>query len=235
MTGVPLWHAPLWQESPVVHALWSVHPVPFATGGFEHAPLVGLQEPTLWHGSDAVHVTAAPLMHAPLWQASPVVQALLSVQEVPFGAAGLEQEPELGSQTPATLHWPAAAQVTGFAPRQTPEAHASVSVQALPSSHDVPLGAGGVEHAPVLGSQVPARLHCPDARHTTGFEPVHVPASQASVMVQAFPSSQAVPFAAAGFEQIPVLGEHTPATWQVSTAVQTTPEQRLASDPSPSW
>jgi hypothetical protein len=43
-----------------------------------------------------------------------------------------------------------------------------------------------------------------------------------SVCVQAFPSLQAVPFAAFGFEQVPVAGLHVPATWHWSLAVQVT-------------
>jgi hypothetical protein len=39
----------------------------------------------------------------------------------------------------------------------------------------------------------------------TGFEPVQVPLWQVSTCVHEFPSEQAVPFAAAGFEQAPVL------------------------------
>ena len=49
--------------------------------------------------------------------------------------------------------------------------------------------------------------------HTTGLLPVQVPFWQLSVWVQAFPSLQVVPFAAAGFEQMPVAGLHVPATW----------------------
>jgi hypothetical protein len=45
--------------------------------------------------------------------------------------------------------------------------------------------------------------------HVTA-DPVHVPAWQVSVLVQAFPSSHAVPFGFAGFEQAPVAGSHVP-------------------------
>ena len=47
----------------------------------------------------------------------------------------------------------------------------------------------------------------------TGFDPVQVPLWHASVRVQAFPSLQATPLAAAGFEHAPVLGLQVPATW----------------------
>ena len=47
----------------------------------------------------------------------------------------------------------------------------------------------------------------------TGFDPVQVPAWQVSVWVQALPSLQLAPFAAAGFEQVPVAGLQVPAVW----------------------
>jgi hypothetical protein len=51
------------------------------------------------------------------------------------------------------------------------------------------------------------------AAHVTGFEPVHPPAWQVSVWVQALPSLQGVPFGLAGFEQWPVVGSQVPASW----------------------
>jgi hypothetical protein len=51
-----------------------------------------------------VHTVAVPGVHVPAWQLSPVVQALLSVQLVPFVAIGFEQKPVPVSQTPATWH-----------------------------------------------------------------------------------------------------------------------------------
>jgi hypothetical protein len=44
-----------------VHALPSLHEVPFAATGFEHTPVLGLQVPATWHASLAVHVTPAQL------------------------------------------------------------------------------------------------------------------------------------------------------------------------------
>jgi hypothetical protein len=52
--------------------------------------------------------------------------------------------------------------------------------------------------------------------------PTQTPFWQVSFVVQALPSSQAVPFALAGLEQAPVLGSHVPASWHWSWAVQTT-------------
>ena len=46
----------------------------------------------------------------------------------------------------------------------------------------------------------------------TGLPPVHAPDTHVSVRVQASPSLHAVPFGAAGLEQVPVEVSHTPAT-----------------------
>ena len=54
-----------------------------------------------------------------------------------------------------------------------------------------------------------------------GLLPVQVPDWQVSTWVQAFPSLQAIPFAAVGFEQMPVDWLQVPATWHWSCAVQT--------------
>src|SRR5690242_7749700 len=70
---------------------------------------------------------------APAWQTSPVVQAWLSLHEVPSAAAGFEHFPLAGLQVPATWHWSEAVQVTGLLPVQVPLWHESTVVQALPS------------------------------------------------------------------------------------------------------
>src|SRR5213083_1824275 len=52
--------------------------------------------------------------------------------------------------------------------------------------------------------------------------PTQMPASQASVRVQALPSSQPVPSGLAGLLQTPDAGLQTPAVWHWSAAVHTT-------------
>src|SRR5436309_282760 len=141
------------------------------------------------------------------------VHALPSLHDVPFGAFGFEQVPVAGSQVPATWHWSLAVHMTGLEPVQMPVWHVSVCVQALPSLHAVPFSAFGFEQVPVAGSHVPATWHWSLAEHVTGFAPVHVPAWQASVCVQALPSLHEVPSGALGFVQVPVAGLHVPATW----------------------
>src|SRR2546427_354643 len=54
----------------------------------------------------------------------------------------------------------------------------------------------------------------------TGFVPTQAPASQVSLCVQALPSEQALPSALFGFEQVPLAGSQTPASWHWSSALQ---------------
>jgi hypothetical protein len=51
-----------------------------------------------------VQTVGVPDAHAPDWQESPLVHALLSLQLTPSAAAGFEQKPVPVSQTPATWH-----------------------------------------------------------------------------------------------------------------------------------
>ena len=99
--------------------------------------------------------------------------------------------PDDGKHVPARWHWSDAAHVTGFDPVHVPAWQVSVWVQASASSHTVPSAFAGLLHWPVSESQVPARWHWSDAAQVTGFDPVHVPAWQVSVWVQALPSSHA--------------------------------------------
>jgi hypothetical protein len=61
--------------------------VPFDTTGLLQTPVEGLQVPTLWHWSLTEQVTGFAPMQAPAWHVSVCVQALPSLQEVPFDAA----------------------------------------------------------------------------------------------------------------------------------------------------
>src|SRR5438445_747063 len=54
------------------------------------------------------------------------------------------------------------------------------------------------------------------------FDPTQAPDWQVSVCVQAFPSSQALPFVLAGFEHWAVDVLQLPTLWHWSCAVQTT-------------
>jgi len=151
-----------------------------------------------------------------------VVQELPSLQALPLIFTGFEHVPVVGEQLPTTWHWSEAVQTTGLLPVQTPLWQVSVCVQALPSLQALPLIFAGFEHVPVVGEQVPAVWHWSEAVQTTGLLPVQTPLWQVSVCVQALPSLQVLPLAFAGLEHVPVVGEHVPATWHWSEAVQTT-------------
>jgi hypothetical protein len=205
-----------------VHALPSLQPVPFARAGFEHAPVPGSHEPAAWHWSLAAQETGLAAVHVPAWQLSPSVHALPSLQPVPFASAGFEHAPVLGSHEPAAWHWSLAAQETGLPPVHVPPWQLSPRVHALPSLQPVPFASAVFEHAPVPGLHEPAAWHWSLAAHVTELPPVHVPAWQLSPSVHALPSLHTVPFAATGFEQVPVLGLHVPAVWHASLAVHVT-------------
>jgi hypothetical protein len=133
-----------------------LHGVPFGTSvGVEHAPVEGLHAPATWHWSLAEQVTGFDPVHTPDTHALRCMHGLLPVHAVPSVAAGFEHTPVDGLHVPATWHWSVAVQVTGLVPVHTPETHASVGVQAFPSSHQVPSGAVGLEHRPVVGSHTP--------------------------------------------------------------------------------
>jgi len=142
-----------------------------------------------------------------------VVQGLPSLHDAPSAFAGFEHAPVAGLHVPASWHWSDAVQATGLAPAQVPAWQASDCVHALPSLQALPFGLAGLEQAPFAGLQTPAVWHWSSAAHVTGFVPLHVPAWHASVCVHGLPSSHVVPFAAAGFEHVPVSGLHVPATW----------------------
>ncbi len=87
VTGLLPVQVPLWQLSVCVHALPSLHVVPF--GAFvaaEHWPVDGSQVPATLQ-VPAVHVVGVPGRHAPDWQLSPTVHALLSLQVAPLATA----------------------------------------------------------------------------------------------------------------------------------------------------
>jgi hypothetical protein len=156
---VPPVHEPDWQLSPLVQALLSLHAVPFASAGFEHAPVDVSQVPAEWHWSDAVHVLVVPLWHEPDWQVSPVVQALPSLHVVPSAFAGFEHAPVTVSQVPAEWHWSDALHVVVVPLVQAPDWQVSPTVQALPSLHEVPFVFAGLLHTPLDELHVPAEWH----------------------------------------------------------------------------
>lgn len=69
--------------------------LPLAFEGLEQAPVVGLQDPGLWHWSVAGQTTGFDPTHAPCWQVDDPVQALASLHDEPF--ATLEKDVVLTS------------------------------------------------------------------------------------------------------------------------------------------
>ena len=222
---------PLGVHTPLSH-MPPVQAVPSVAVGLLHCPVAIAQLPATWHSSDAVQTTAGPPTQAPAMHVSSVVQPLPSLQVVPSVAAGLEQAPVVMSQVPTAWHGSLAAQTTGLAPVQVPATQVSVWVQALPSLQVVPSVAAGLVQAPVVMSQVPTAWHGSRAVQVTGFDPVQIPAMQASVWVQALPSLQVVPSVAAGLEQAPEVGSQVPAAWHWSLAEHTT---GLVPTQAPAW
>src|SRR5204863_378961 len=117
--------------------------------------------------SGTAHTTGVVPTHAPFWHESTVVQALPSLQVVPFAFAGFEQTPVAVLQVPALWHWSGVVHTTGLAPAHSPSWQESVCVHALPSLHAVPFVLGGFEHNPVVALHTPAVRHWPTAKHVT--------------------------------------------------------------------
>jgi hypothetical protein len=134
------------------------------------------------------------------------------VHAVPSVAVGFEHVPVVGSQAPATWQASLAVHVTGLLPVHVPLWHAYARLHLLVPVQTVPFATAGFEQVPVVGLHVPATWHGSLAVQVTGLLPVHVPLWQVSVCVQALPSLHVIPFAAVGFEQVPVVESHVPAT-----------------------
>jgi hypothetical protein len=100
-TGFDPVHAPPWHVSLWVHALPSLHTVPFVAVGFEHEPLAGSHVPATWHASLAAHVTGFDPVQVPLAHAYVCSHLLVPVHAVPSEAAGFEHAPVAGLQVPA--------------------------------------------------------------------------------------------------------------------------------------
>src|SRR5438128_301406 len=92
-----------------------------------------------------------------------------------LGEANRYWQPRIESQKPVE-HSLLPPQVMALPPPQLPPLLQTVfSVQTLPSSHGVPLGAIRLEQIPVVGLQVPATRHVPWDVHTTAVPPVQIP------------------------------------------------------------
>jgi hypothetical protein len=145
------------------------------------------------------------------------VQALPSLHAVPFAFGVAVHAPLAGLHVPVLQALVSALQSTGVPVLQVSVArlHVSTPLQALPS-----LQSASLVHPQALVSTVqpPAAslqlstVHAIPSLHVTAAPP-QTPAVHTSALVQALPSLHVVPFAFAGFEQIPVAGAHVPAVW----------------------
>src|SRR5213592_359323 len=95
-------------------------------------------------------------------------------------------------------------------PVQLPLLQVSSVVHLLLSSQAAVLGL--LTQLPVPGSQLSSVQTLPSSQFGGG-PPTQLPFLQASSVVQASPSLQAVPLAFAGFEHVPVAGLQVPAVW----------------------
>jgi len=190
--------------------------------GLLQAPVPDAQVPTSWHWSSAVHTTGLLPLQTPVWHVSVCVHLSPSLQPLPSTLAGFEQTPFTVSQVPTLWHWSSAVHSTGLLPVHTPLWQVSVLVQALLSLQALPSTLDGFEQTPVFGSQLPALWHWSLAVHDTAPLPVHLPALQASVLVQASPSSQLVPSMRGTALQLPVTVSHVPTLQESSKFEQLT-------------
>jgi len=151
VTVVPFVQVPDWHVSPVVHALASLHVVPFVLFTGAGQPVAGTHAPIVWHWS-VVHVTAVPFVQDPDWHVSPVVHAFASLHVVPFVLFTGAGQPVAGTHAPIVWHW-SVVQVTVVPPVHAPAWQVSPVVHALLSLQLVP--AVLFEHVPTE----PVRLH----------------------------------------------------------------------------
>jgi hypothetical protein len=84
VTGLPPVQTPVWQVEVPVQASLSLHELPFALGGFEHAPVSAPHAPTSWHWSDAEQLMGLAPVHFWLWQVDEPVHGLWSSQLAPL-------------------------------------------------------------------------------------------------------------------------------------------------------
>src|SRR5438093_4722816 len=179
-------------------------------------------------------------MHTPLWQVSPVVQALPSSHGVLSGSGVPAQTPpwqvSLLVQEFSSSH--AAPSSSAALPTQVPFWQVSAAVQALPSSQLVPVSGVTAQLAVPLQVRV---LHWSEVQVIV--VPTHCPPLvQVSLKVQAPPSSQLVPVSGVTVQlavpsqvrvlhwsevQVIVVPTHCPPPSQVSLKVQALPSSQL--------
>jgi len=202
-----------------VHGLPSLHPVPFSRASVRHAPLSGLQLPTLHASLNDEQSTLVPLQ-MPSVQWSDVVQALASLHSVPFSRAMARQEPLSGLQLP-TLHASVSVEQSVAIPLQVPSVQLSCVVQRLPSLHSVPLVRAMALQLPFAGLHEPMLQALVSDEQSTVVPP-QMPLVQWSEVVQASWSSHGVPFSSGVPLHCPVSGLQEPVTHEPPWVEQST-------------
>jgi hypothetical protein len=201
MTGVAPTQLPPPHTSPVVQAFPSSQTFALFV---KTQPVAGLQVSVV-HPLASLQITGVAPAQLPPPHTSPVVQAFPSSQAF---VLFVKTQPVAGLHV-SVVQTLLSSQTTGEAPAQLPPPHTSLVVQAFPSSQAFVLF---VKTQPVAGLQVSV-VHALVSLQTTTAPPLHAPPPHVSLCVHASPSVHAVPSFAFGFEQTPVAGAQTPATW----------------------
>ncbi len=180
--AVPL-HVPLWQVSLLVQALPSLQGVPPTTATLIQLP-VPVSQVSPVQGLLSSQFLVVPL-HTPFWHASPVVQALPSLQELPFATVGYAQLPVSASH-PSVVQGLLSLQTLAV-PAQVPSLHASPVVHARPSLQPVP-------STTLTDLQLPVPTSHASVVHTLlSLQflalPPHLPRLHTSLTVHGLPSS----------------------------------------------
>ena len=181
---------PAWHVSVCVHALPSLHVVPFAAVGFEQAPSSGCTCPPTWHWSLAVHVTGSSPCTCPSGTRRSACRRSRRCTSSRSGLAGFEQAPLVGLHVPATWHWSLRRARHRVDPCSVPPGRCPSACTRCRRCTSSRSARSGSSRRRSTGSHVPATWHWSCAVHVTGFVPVHVPDWHASVCVHAFPSLQ---------------------------------------------
>jgi hypothetical protein len=208
-SGGPGTHAPAEQVSPFVQALPSLQVAELFP--WAH-PVAGLHE-SFVQSLPSSQFAGAPPTHAPMRHVSPTVQALPSSH---VAVLMMCRQPPITLQTSSVQGF-VSAQSGGGPPAQTPPAHPSFVVHALPSLQGLALGRW--TH-PVAGTQASSVQTLPSSQ-TGGGPPAHAPPEQTSFAVHAFPSLQGA---------VLLVWTHPAAGWQLSS-VHPLPSLQFGGDP----
>ncbi len=191
----------------------SSHDAPAATSTATHPWPASRQLPAAHGPSRSLQSIGAP-WHVPPAHVSPSVQKAPSSHPAPSFAGSFTHAPP--TQAPAlhasatAPHWLDIVHSTATPPSQVPAAQVSPTVFGSPSSHALPSKAGAPTQPSSGSEQIPTSHWAAAPAQSGGAPPTQVPvALQASAPVQTFPSSHAVPSAAAACTQANATQEST--------------------------